>query len=96
MKWTKEIHTRANINQWFFVRFKPSDGGEEHIHIKEVISSNGELRLSSECNSGIQKQSFGNPIGDYSKGKHEFCGPIQMPPDWKEIRERAYPNMKRY
>lgn len=76
--WTKEWPTKENGGQWFFVR---AFGKTEPIEIR-VDENSGQIYLSPTCHSGIEKSSFGTLLALYPKGTIEFCGPIQMPPDY--------------
>ena len=79
-QWSKEWPTKENANEWLFVRHIRSG----FIYMMEVrVDDCGELYLSKECNDGITKTSYGNALSMYQNHPIEFCGPIQMPPNYR-------------
>ena len=90
MNWTKTKPTIADVNEWFYVRM-----GDGTIFFKEVTFMHDMLYLAGECNSGLQKVSYGNMLSMYNDNT-EFCGPIPLPPDWKKIRQKSYPDKIMY
>jgi len=91
--WTKDRPTRANVGQWFFVRYNdPTNPDSEAVYFKEVTELDGQLRLASECDAGMQQKAIGHPLDFYSPVFFEFCGPVAVPPELEAMRRRAYPD----
>jgi hypothetical protein len=79
-KWSDEWPTTENKGDWFFML---AFGKLTTVEI--TVHENGEIYLSEPCNNGgFLKQSFGTMLRLYRPGTIQFCGPIQMPPDYKK------------
>lgn len=87
-QWTSEFPTAEDNGKWFFV--KHENGKHKNIYIREVRvenSNRGKPYLCQECEQGITKQTYGTCLDLYSKQHTQFCGPIQMPPNYREIEK---------
>ena len=78
--WTKEWPTKENAGQWFFIK----SNGKTFVKEIRVDKDNGSIYICEQCYDGMEKTSYGNPLAYYGKMDIEFCGPIQMPPDFRK------------
>jgi hypothetical protein len=75
--WTKEWPTLRNVGQWFWVR------AFGKTFPKEIrCDGRGTIYLADVCYEGVEKKSYGIMLKLYGEGSIEFCGPMQMPPDY--------------
>lgn len=92
MIWTKERPKREDAGKWYFVR-----NAIGHIHFRQIrLQTKGQttvqqraagedkdIYLCPETHDGITKTSYGTRLDWYPEGTIEFCGPIEMPPDYR-------------
>jgi len=90
MIWTTERPKKEDAGKWYFVR-----NAVGHIHFRQVrvqtkLSTTPQQRaqgddkdiyLSPESHDGITKTAYGTRLDFYTN--IEFCGPIEMPPDYR-------------
>ena len=78
--WTDDWPTKENAGQWFFIK----SNGKTFVKEIRVDKDNGSIYMCEPCHDGMEKTSYGNQLAYYVKGYLEFCGPIQMPPDFRK------------
>lgn len=83
--WTKELPTKSDVGKWFFIKNKIGNIYIRQIRFQEEIGDIGGIYVCPECHDGITKTSYGIHLSFYKENSIEFCGPIQMPPDYKII-----------
>jgi hypothetical protein len=92
MIWTTEQPTAADDGKWYFVRNVIGQVKIRQIRASTKVSANAamraagtdkELYLCPETHDGITKTSYGTRLDFFVKEQLEFCGPIEMPPDYK-------------
>ncbi len=81
-KWSNEFPTREDDGRWFFV--KVENGAYTSIRIVEVRCDEHGIYLAGECNDrGIVQRSYGTRLDMYNKNCTQFCGAINMPPNYR-------------
>lgn len=93
-QWRSEFPTAEDDEKWFFVKFDDERFPDsKRIWFAEIRKAkDGELYLAKECNDrGIIQRSYGQRLKLYSKKHTQFCGPIQMPPNYRESGKEEIP-----
>ena len=80
-RWSKEFPTKENVGEWLFMK-RPADNAIFMVEVR-YDDRMKELFLSRECHDGITKTSYGTALSCYTRADYEFCGPIQMPPNYR-------------
>jgi len=81
-RWTHEQPTASDNGKWFFQR-TDYDGIVKVNPVEVRVDEKGEIFLCRVSNNvGMVKTSYGDMLKLHRKENIQFCGPIQMFPDY--------------